>query len=207
MSLLDNRIEVWNEKTKMVNRMLRERLPGATIDEVAVMFPSKLDMLGFIEECFRSKLEVKMFNSARDKVKTFPIASEYEVDYYFLEVKGIPYRVECMVLKSGLSPLHEAIKQQHRLSGTRWSDVTIHYSFKMFHLDTYIEAYRSLEKAEWTMAQGCRSTYGEFSYWIPGEMDTDWLYQQFGHHWSPTEGYIKPRVNTRDTVALRQALR
>lgn len=166
------------------------------IDEVALMFVG--NPWPFLEEAV--KLDgVDLFNVADDEVETFPIHRDYSVRYYFLSTP-FGFRVECMRITGGISPLHNGFIG---FDGST-KDVlppVVHYSFKCADETEYKYATATMRGNEWEMAQGCESTYGRFSYWMTDERtddalsEADWPWREKGY-----EAYLKPRVNLRDDV-------
>jgi hypothetical protein len=181
------------------------RAEDGLVDEVALMFSNEREAWKFIEQAVQIP-GVKLFNVAQDNVKTYPIRRQYSVEYFFLETTW-GYRVECMVLTGGVSPLHGGIK------ATYWNGVgqqldsgVVHYSFKCADPAEYEATIKAMESAEWTRAMTCHSTYGTFSYWMTDE-ETDRRLIVEGVDWcmaeenKALEAYIKPRVNLRDSVS------
>jgi hypothetical protein len=180
-------------------------LTGQEVDEVALMFSNEREAWKFIERAVQVP-GVKLFNVATDNVETYPIRSRYGVEYYFLETTW-GYRVECMVLRGGFSPIHGGIREtDFDVVGNRLDAGVVHYSFKCNDEAEYEAACQAMEIGEWTRAMTCHSTYGTFSYWLTDEetdrrllaKGIDWCLADMG---KTLEAYIKPRVNLRDKVS------
>lgn len=176
-------------------------LTGQEIDEVALLFGNEREAWKFINHAVQVP-GVKLFNVASDTVQTYPIRSKYGVEYYFLETTW-GYRVECMILAGGHSPLHGGVKQTYfDVVGNQLDSGVVHYSWKCADEAEYEAACKAMDIAEWHRAMTCHSTYGTFSYWMTGE-DTDGRLAANGVDWclsdNPLEAYIKPRVNLRDS--------
>lgn len=178
-------------------------LSGQEIDEVALLFMNEREAWKFIERAVQLP-GVKLFNVASDNVRTNPIRSQYGVQYYFLETTW-GYRVECMVLSGGHSPLHGGISATYfDVVGNRLDSGIVHYSWKCNDEAEYAEACKTMESVGgWKQAMSCLSTYGMFSYWLTDE-DTDQRLLDDRIEWclaekeKALEAYIKPRVNLRD---------
>lgn len=156
------------------------------IDEVALMFPDVEGMDMFLKEAV-SRPDVEFFNSAFDKVITAPLQHSYEVEYNFLRMQDRPFRIECMVLREGVSPLHTSLLQANQWY-PQWPK-TVHLSFKCMDEQEY-ELWMVNLSRESEMVQRCESTYGLFSYWkVPG------FYNEY-------QMYVKPRLNMRDSDDL-----
>lgn len=156
-------------------------MEGAFVDEVALQFKSREARQDFLDRAVMRD-DIEHFNADEDWVQTSPISSRYRVRYDFLRIKGKQFRLECMEVLQGISPLH-IVKEQEIY---RNEPAIVHVSFKVANRHEYKEIAESLESAGAVWAQGCASTYGIFSYWsIDGEPGLDGV-------------YVKPRVNTRD---------
>lgn len=148
------------------------------IDEIALMFPTDEMASRYVSGALLEDSGLVHFNAAYDSVLTAPIQSSYRVRYDFLKNPAKDWiRLECMVIQSGVSPLHAALSP---MIGDR--PVPVHASFKCYNEADYDRSVRQLEEAGFVLAQECRSTYGQFSYWWSSEFNI----------------YIKPRVNLRD---------
>lgn len=200
---LSRGVQAANEALMTANEDLN--ISGQVIDEVALMFSSEMQAWKFIQHAVQVP-GVKLFNVAHDNVQTYPIRSKYGVEYYFLETTW-GYRVECMVLLGGHSPLHGGVKQTHfDVVGNQLDAGVVHYSFRCDNEAEYEQACKAMEVAEWHRAMTCHSTYGTFSYWLTDEetdrrllaKGIDWCLAQEG---KTLEAYIKPRVNLRDSVS------
>lgn len=185
-------------------------LTGQEVDEVALLFSNDREAWKFIERAVQLP-GVKLFNVAHDNVQTFPIRSGYGVEYYFLETE-FGYRVECMVLTGGSSPLHGGLRATYYdMVGNTLESGIVHYSFKCSDEDEYEAACKAMEVAQWTRAMTCYSTYGTFSYWLTDE-ETDRRMLADGIDWclaekdKGLEAYIKPRVNLRDQSVSEDAM-
>lgn len=172
----------WNRMVNEANNFLGEVIGvDARIDEVALMFDGKWAAQGFIANAVM-EAGVSHFNAALDFVHTSPIPSSYAVRYDFLQKVGSAYRVECMSLLEGVSPLHAAYQL-----AVEDRPLTIHLSFKVPNEQAYESVCKRLfEDAKLPLAQSCKSTYGRFSYWPMPLRDG-------------TSIFLKPRVNTRDS--------
>jgi len=209
---MNNKIyELFNKLTRGVqaaNTALMDiglNATGQEIDEVALLFSNEREALKFIEHAVQVP-GVKLFNVAHDGVKTYPIRALYSVQYYFLETTW-GYRVECMVLTGGHSPLHGGIRDTYfDVVGNQLTSGIVHYSWKCTDEAEYAEACKAMEIGDWHHAMTCESNYGRFSYWLTGE-ETDRRIQKDGVSWSYSdmpdtlEAYLKPRVNLRDAVS------
>jgi hypothetical protein len=200
---LSRGVQAANEALVIANPDLN--ISGSVIDEVALMFNHERDAWKFIERAVQVP-GVKLFNVAHDNVQTYPIRSGYGVEYYFLET-AFGYRVECMVLSGGFSPIHGGVKPTHLdVVGNQLDAGIVHYSFKCDDEAEYEATTKMMEVAEWTRAMTCHSTYGTFSYWLTDE-ETDRKLEGLGIDWcladkgKTLEAYIKPRVNLRDKVS------
>lgn len=168
------------ERAGKLGKVLKDRYGiDVDIDEVALMFPDNESAQSFIQDCMVSNNGFVHFNAALDGVSTEPIRSGYSVRYDFLREGDVPIRLECMVIQTGVSPLHAALAQD-----VGWTDapIPVHFSFKCTSEYDYKMACEALTDAGMTASQECASTYGQFSYWRINEESV----------------YIKPRVNTRD---------
>lgn len=183
----------WDKAIEAANQSLAEVGLKATIDEVAVMFRGKPAAWQFLETVVAAG--GKLFNAATDKVETFPLESDYLVDYLFAELPGGRfYRLECMVLQQGHSPLHAALDRSVKMHPL---EPTVHYSFKTYGAQEYTDACGNLMAGGWERAQSCLSTYGMFSYWHMGDNEKQ-LLKASGFDWDANGAYIKPRANMRD---------
>lgn len=151
------------------------------VDELAILAPARELVMEFIDDavqhgwCF--------FNRASDIVRAEPFGAVYSVEYYFLRHPSYPWRFEVMRKVSGVSPLHDALKQ-HTAEGDM---PLVHASFKPVNGESegnYTWAQATLNEAGYCLAQECRSTYGRFGYWRALN--------------DPLLRYLKPRINTRD---------
>lgn len=177
----------WDKVIKEANVFLQQSIGGGFVDEIALMF---CDVRAAQDFVFEAVLEegVSHFNASVDHVETQPIPSEYSVRYDFLQKLGKAYRVECMTMMSGVSPLHSVLAKTMAYHST----IVVHLSFKTYNLKAYQETCETLAK-NLTLAQKCKSTYGEFSYWNFPLANGSTI-------------YLKPRVNTRDLVTSRGIL-
>lgn len=167
----------WDTATDKATAFLQDVLGTEYfVDEVALLFKDSDVMRDFIE---RAVLEpnVEHFNAAIDGVSTTPLKSSYSVRYDFLRLRDANYRVECMRLLTGHSPLHEAVKANALVE-----PATVHLSFKVPDMFSYNDIVERMKDADLTLAQHCESSYGTFSYWNQKDTAT----------------YLKPRVNRRD---------
>jgi hypothetical protein len=191
---IEEYLPVWNNDIAFLQEILDNQFGEGMfhIDEVALMFNSKADVWHWLEEQL-PKAGVELFNVAKDHVHTYPFHTEYDVHYYFLNTPGDYYRVECMAIGGmGLSPLHEAIKYTARNNPSGLKP-TVHYSFKCRDEGEYGRVVQWLANAEFAHVQSCVSTYGLFSYWLLSEyVNPDGKF----------DVYLKPRVNTRDTITV-----
>lgn len=186
----------WKKKKSQFQFWLRENIEDIgdsfNIDEIALMFSSYNEegMHAFIKDAVREP-GVKMFNSARDHVKTRPIFSQYDVEYNFLEVEDLGMRVEVMRIDRGVSPLHQTISEENlnhtlvnRYGRELIGPTVVHFSFKVPTSEEYYGICEAMGRTEAEPVQLCRSTYGQFSYWrIPSIGENI---------------YLKPRCNERD---------
>lgn len=156
------------------------------VDEIAVLFPEVEALTGFVMRATEHP-EIEHFNAATDVVETQPIRSAYSVRYDFLRIVGRAYRVECMALLSGFSPLHNAMRYAHIVTDVSpLQPSVVHASWKCNSEDEYAEACQVLWGHNFQRAQACDSTYGVFSYWPLTNEDGE------------TISYLKPRFNRRD---------
>lgn len=155
---------------------------NARIDEVAVILPDANDLMNYVASAVMNPM-VEHFNGAYDEVTTSPIPSVYMVRYDFLRILGAAYRVECMAILDGVSPLHGPMQ----LAGLHLGPVpqVVHVSFKVNDIQEYADVVSVLD-SQLHVAQMCESTYGKFSYW-PVPLGDRVM-------------FLKPRVNTRDGV-------
>jgi hypothetical protein len=157
------------------------------LDEIALLFEDRDVKWEWIEFAVRNP-DVKLFNSADDRVHTDPIPSDYNVEYAFLEVRDAGFRVEAMNIGAGVSPLHQAYLQKF-WSGEAFQPLVIHVSFKVPE-DDYAAVCEAMDDSGAIFTQGCESAYGKFSYWKVPEL------------WETSACvYLKPRCNVRDAVA------
>lgn len=193
----NDRLLAWDRNIAGINGVLADIGFTGTIDEVAVMFGNKAAALGFIEAAVAAG--GTLFNAASDAVGTSPIESKYLVDYLFLEAPGGRYyRIECMVIQQGLSPLHAGLRQGARVD----AEPTVHYSFKSHSEEEYEETIGNFKGLDWALAQACVSTYGKFSYWLMPRRNWTKLAEAGLHE--AGAAYIKPRVNLRDQPKGRE---
>lgn len=177
----------WDRIVNEANEFLKERIGvEERIDEVALMFGGQWASNEFINAAVM-EAGVTHFNASTDSVVTSPIPSKYTVRYDFLQKIGSAYRVECMALLTGVSPLHSAFNV-----AAEDGPVTIHLSFKTANENAYHQACQQILRfGKLPLAQSCKSTYGRFSYWPMPLNDGGSI-------------FLKPRVNTRD-ASLRIA--
>lgn len=183
-------MEQWTEDHRELTKaMVRGFGLNVDFDEVALMFRSEHEAYKFAERVIRDHGDVKLFNVATDNVQTYPIRSDYEVKYLFLET-GLGYRMELMVITSGMSPLHMAML--HRMNQQQLPWVVVHHSFKLPFVDDYFDIIgRFGDDVNLALVQRCESSYGSFSYWAP--------------HSAAQDNFIKPRVNRRDVKLMKGA--
>lgn len=158
-------------------------LGASSIDEIACL---AFDQEDFVNNIWNAVKEegVELFNVATDKVVTSPLGTEYVVDYAFLRMPST-MRVEMMEIRSGFSPVHQALMENHR---SEFPGIMVHLSFKCESLEDYEYCCSMLRQSERaSMVQSCESTYGRFSYWSIPECAAD-----------TATLYLKPRVNLRD---------
>lgn len=167
-------------RDEMENWMLDNGLGDYLIDEIALLFRERPTMGEFVWDAVKSE-GVKLFNTSHDRVHTHPFKTDYEVNYAFLETPAT-FRVECMNICGGFSPLHAAMESHM----DEYSPAVVHMSFKLETMDQYEDVCVALNRAEdCEPVQTCVSTYGQFSYWnIMGRSGV----------------YLKPRVNLRDSL-------
>lgn len=155
-------------------------------DEIAFLFCHRDALQFFINDCVRSQ-QWALTNIADDTVHTTPIRSTYEVTYHFLTdpKEEENFRIECMSIVDGFSPLHGAIGAAAHLDGRAWN--AVHASFKVpGGVDEYEACMARLGALGCTPVLHCASTYGKFSYWtVPDNGEG-------------IELYLKPRINLRD---------
>lgn len=175
----------WNAKIEHYEKWMADHgLGDYLIDEVALYFPNYSMLNAWVVDAVKEE-GVTLFNTAGDRVHTFPFCTDYEVEYYFLKHEAMPWRVEAMVVREGASPLHFAVQANLERAG-KVLPSTVHFSFKVPTEEFYREAMYRLREAGADPAQFCDSTYGSFSYWRIEDL------HQHGHL------YLKPRVNKRD---------
>jgi hypothetical protein len=180
----------WRHNISRANDFLQNvaGLDAVRVDELALMFVDQFEMMRYISDAVMEP-EVEHYNGANDVVETLPLGTEYRVRYDFLRIRGEVFRVECMAITSGFSPLHAAV----------WNNasnlpVVVHLSFKARNLHRYNEMIAGIRKTGAIFAQECDSTYGRFSYWKVDLHDGPNL-------------YLKPRVNLRDGDSVRSGAR
>lgn len=174
-------IEDLSKKVYAAESLLRNKFgQQIRIDEAAVLFSSDVAVQDYISRAIMEP-RVEHFNASYDKVTTKPIVSWYRARYDFLRVEGEEFRVECMAIVDGVSPLHAA-KRGEADRYSVGSAIPIHLSYKVSSESDYEDAMKALAENGFTMAQDCESDYGRFSYWSHPDMPL----------------YIKPRVNLRD---------
>jgi hypothetical protein len=149
------------------------------VDEMAIMISDDHTLLDFISFAVHLP-EVTLFNCCQDTVFTQPIASDYQVRYWFFTTP-LNFRVEVMQLGSG-SPLHDSL-MLHSDSPV----IPVHASFKCVDEQEYVSAQSTLRGHGWEVWQKCDSSYGRFSYWGHPDQGSGWL--------------VKPRLNLRDRSA------
>lgn len=179
---IDGIIAHATELVEAAERWLEDvvNMEGAFVDEVALMFGSTAARQRFLDRAVQHP-DIEHFNADEDWVSTSPISSRYRVRYDFLRIKGKQFRLECMEVLQGVSPLHAVVD-----SGIVGDyPATVHVSFKVANRHDYKAIAGSLEEAGAVWAQGCLSTYGIFSYWSVEEPGLENV-------------YVKPRVNVRD---------
>jgi hypothetical protein len=159
---------------------------GDNVDEISLLFSTWESLAMFVKLAVRHS-GYSLFNTATDEVKTGPLPGAYTAEYWFL---GTPYqyRIECMVITDGHSPLHAAANHLRRLHGAH-DPFVIHASFKVSSEEEYADSVLALRN-ELVLYQECESTYGRFSYWAPAVDPKD--ESDFSHC------FLKPRVNLRD---------
>jgi hypothetical protein len=177
------RIQKANEYLAKLSRDMG-RHPQFRIDEIALMFQHPQALWTFVEKAV-AEPEVVMFNTSDDNVVTGPIESKYNVSYWFLNVRDQGFRVECMHINYGFSPVHMA--EIYRMQNDRDMPVAFHLSFKCNDMKEYLEVMRQMEVDELDLVQSCTSDYGSFSYFNAREQGVGL--------------YLKPRVNVRDAIA------
>lgn len=155
------------------------------IDELAIMVHDEHQEYHLIEQLVRVG-GWQLFNAAVDDVSTYPIGSDYKVHYTFLKHPDRGYRLEVMRLMEGLSPLH-AILNDRAINVGFGRPILVHASFKVESIGALGNAEDQLLNGGYMLAQGCRSTYGAFAYYVPTQ-DND----------GDLSVYLKPRVNLRD---------
>jgi hypothetical protein len=156
------------------------------IDEVAFMLDPSI-AAHFVNDMVRHP-NVIHFNGA----------TCYNVEYEFLSVVGKEthgYRLECMTLGNGHSPIHEALRHNMKNDPSavfgEYTPIIAHASFKLEDEQSYGVAVHRLQEGGWESLQRCESEYGRFSYWQPRERE-EWFKK--GTPWVA----LKPRVNLRD---------
>lgn len=160
------------------------------IDEIAVDTWDSLAFLNLMQSLV-SEPGVAFTNAAHDVVRTDPFGTAYEVDYLFATGLNLysdrhPYRIECMNITDGWSPLHTAARlEAEAMHAAAWM---VHASFKCTDEADYGATTHRLREAGWECLQRCTSTYGRFSYWKPFDRDLD----------DSGNLCLKPRVNLRD---------
>jgi hypothetical protein len=174
-----------------------DRLRGAVkMDEAAVLMPNgntTAMMPSLLRQLADSGWE--FFNMADDRVHTSPFGTKYQVSYRFFRHPDFAWRLEVMRLKHPFheyarSPLHGALLAMPN-DQPGWKLPMPHLSFKVPNGDqrAYSAALDMLRHGH-IHAQTCQSTYGHFSYWLPGSEDWD------------RQLYVKPRVNHRDVKVV-----
>lgn len=183
MMLVKKTLDTINEGYETTKEVVRGIFGSECfIDEMAVMAASPIEAMNFLNKCL-SQEGYEAFNYATDIVKTGPIVSSYDVQYWFFSTP-FPYRIELMKTLNGFSPLHNSIDQDNQMEGmNRRTYVPVHASFKCVDEEDYGIKTGMLRKEGWEMVQRCQSGYGQFSYWRHSDDDT-WL--------------LKPRMNLRD---------
>lgn len=182
---------VLNEKAKADEAVRGMFGASVYVDEMSVLFTHPERAHLWIDAAVGAP-GVEMFNTARDRVRTAPIRSEYSVQYWFLTVPEMhwspqPWRVEAMYAYSG-SPLHDSILSQ--LAAVSGDGGVMHASFKCADEEAYATANKVLWDNGYECVQRCESTYGRFGYWYPLGLDHDDVVTA-----------LKPRVNLRDAEA------
>ena len=152
-----------------------------TIDEVGILFPTFNHALSFVFYAVQLP-GVQLFNTARDIVATAPIASTYQVNYWFLQVTE-QWRIECVCPADTGSPLHFNLVQR---APNR--PMVEHLSVKASDEDDYAVLTSSLLHHGFECHQRCDGGYGRFSFWHHEGHQRTW----------PNLPLLKPRVNLRD---------
>lgn len=188
MSVVGDMLVLAKDQADRVDKWLEARQPEGVewlCDEIAFLFCNREALSAFVNECVRTQ-QWALTNIAEDTVTTMPIRSTYEVGYHFLTDPNEEqdFRLECMQIFDGFSPLHGALEASAHLDGRTFS--AVHASFKVAgQLEDYEACVARLIGVGCTPALHCTSTYGRFSYLsVP---DGEGI-----------ELYLKPRINLRD---------
>jgi hypothetical protein len=180
LSLLRKELARMRDEHAFANEVVRSLFGTKySIDEMALVSRSAEWLMSFLKQLVSIE-GYELFNRADDIVETFPICSNYVVEYWFLRTP-FDYRLELMRILNGHSPVHHAIFNNDDEDPLA---INVHASFKVPDLDAYTEAQAVLRKSGMECAQKCESTYGRFSYFINEDVLPNW--------------YLKPRVNLRD---------
>jgi hypothetical protein len=182
----------WVEQNELVRGLLGA---DTAVDEMALLFGSELSVATFVRFAVQEQ-GYCLFNTATDTVQTEPLRDQYDVTYWFLGapgwLEGQGYRLELMALRSAGSALHNNRLRSSLRITPEMGAVPVHASFKCKDESQYAGSYVALKNGGYEVVQRCRSSYGSFSYWQP------FLGEETAPEW-----YLKPRLNRRDTEALR----
>ncbi len=159
------------EWSKVQSRLDLDWMAGIQIDEMAVVFRHEEDLEQFVSRFNPDE----HFNSVpRDRMVRQDASGEFDVRFEFLQLPGVPWRIEAMCVLGGTAPLH-----QHLTGIYQWS--VVHASFKLPDEREYRAMCQDLVVSGSVAAAEYRNSYGLFSYWTDRTL--------------PNGLYLKPRVN------------
>lgn len=176
-------------------------LPGVTLDEVSVLFPSEATLTQFVNVASQSGLAHhfatvpydvfdQTYGRSEEGVPNFGKRA-FGVRFEFLRPAGCDWRIEGMAVlppaegRQPMAPLHK-----RALSHSAGGPVVVHVSYKVgnaiHHLqseEARLDESANMGRTDLGRLASYRNSYGAFTYYAGGLL---------GHV------YLKPRVNLRD---------
>jgi hypothetical protein len=154
-----------------------------TIDEISILFDS-LENLEEFSKWILNKDDIWVTYSVKDKIYRLDKPHQFfKVQFEFVKIKDIPYRIEAFTVISGTAPLH------HQRIMSHGSMAPMHVSYKLPSLDSFFQEGTRLAEKDYLHSATYINDYGLFSYYrVPYS----------GNHFM----WVKPRLNLRDRNQL-----